>query len=155
MDNAFFTENIKKPVSSISFATKIYIPRKEIASYIILRLGFIYEVKLFNLQVFCFTSPESFFNQKTLVERKPLLSIHCILMLFSNTLYFLPSSHLNKTLIRSKRSLIRTKDHFLLLQKIEFIFHYNDFEWFTQRIKILLSLKIYTPHFLFSFAPLQ
>lgn len=107
MDNAFFTENIKKPVCSISFATKIYILGKEIASYLILRLGFIYEVKLFNLQVFCFTSPESLLNQKTLVKRKPLLSIHCILMLFSNTLYFLPSSHMNKTLIRINRSLIR------------------------------------------------
>lgn len=107
MDNAFFTENIKKPVCSISFATKIYILGKEIASYLILRLGFIYEVKLFNLQVFALLVLNHSSTKKTLVKRKPLLSIYCILMLFSNTFYFLPSSHMNKTLIRSNRSLIR------------------------------------------------
>lgn len=39
----FFTKNIKKQVSSISSATRIYILGKYLAPYIIFRLGIIYE----------------------------------------------------------------------------------------------------------------
>lgn len=58
---------------------------------------------------------------------------------------------MSKSLTRSDRSLIRRKEHLLLLQQPELIFHYCKLEWFRiKRIKNNYSAWKSTPHIFFS-----